>query len=100
LALKSAENAGHVTNNVTIILLGGRESDRKRLADLHRRLPPELYRDTYKWRHLIDNSFSNLKELKGTATRCCKKDRGLSVFIPLAATVIHRHSSEVSVNRT
>jgi hypothetical protein len=24
----------------------------------------------------------------------------LSVFIPLAATVIHRHSSEVSVNRT
>ena len=40
----------------------------------NRRFPAEFDRDTYKWRHLIENFFGKLKEYRGIATRCCKTD--------------------------
>ena len=54
----------------------------------NRRFPAEFDRDTYKWRHLIENFFGKLKEYRGTATRCCKTDTSFSAFIAIAATVI------------
>jgi transposase len=54
----------------------------------NRRLPAEFDRDTYKWRHLIENFFAKLKEYRGIAMRCCKTDDSFSAFIALAATVI------------
>lgn len=54
----------------------------------NRRFPPEFDRDTYKWRHLIENFFGKLKEYRGIAMRCCKTDESYSAFIAVAATVI------------
>ena len=54
----------------------------------NRRCPAEFDRDTYKWRHLIENFFGKLKEYRGIAMRCCKTDESFSAFIALAATVI------------
>jgi transposase len=54
----------------------------------NRRLPAEFDRDTYTWRHLIENFFGKLKEYRGIAMRCCKTDQSFSAFIALAATVI------------
>jgi len=54
----------------------------------NRRFPAEFDRDTYKWRHLIENFFGKLKEYRGIATRCCKTDSSFSAFISIAATII------------
>lgn len=54
----------------------------------NRRFPAEFDRDTYKWRHLIENFFGKLKEYRGIATRCCKTDASFAAFIAIAATVI------------
>jgi len=54
----------------------------------NRRFPAEFDRDTYKWRHLIENFFGKLKEYRGIAMRFCKTDDSFSAFIALAATVI------------
>jgi transposase len=54
----------------------------------NRHFPAEFDRDTYKWRHLIENFFGKLKEYRGIATRCCKTDTSFSAFIALASTVI------------
>ena len=54
----------------------------------NRRFPAEFDRDTYKWRHLIENFFRKLKEYRGIAMRFCKTDDSFSAFIALAATVI------------
>lgn len=54
----------------------------------NRRFPAGFDRDTYKWRHLIENFFARLKEYRGIATRCCKTDSSFSAFIAIAATVI------------
>lgn len=54
----------------------------------NRRFPAEFDRDTYKWRHLIENFFGKLKEYRGIAMRCCKTDESFSAFISLAATII------------
>ena len=54
----------------------------------NRRFPAEFDRDTYKWRHLIENFFGKLKEYRGIAMRCCKTDGSFTAFISLAATVI------------
>ena len=35
----------------------------------NRRFPAKFDRDTYKWRHLIENFFGKLKEYRGIATR-------------------------------
>jgi transposase len=54
----------------------------------NRRLPAKFDRDTYKWRHLIENFFGKLKEYRGIAMRCCKTDDSFTAFISLAATII------------
>ncbi len=54
----------------------------------NRRFPADFDRDTYKWRHLIENLFGKLKEYTGIAMRCCKTDTSYSAFISLAATII------------
>ena len=54
----------------------------------NRRFPAEFDKETYKWRHLIENFFQKLKEYRGIAMRCCKTDQSYSAFIALAATVI------------
>ena len=54
----------------------------------NRRFPAEFDRDTYKWRHLIENFLGRIKEYRGIATRCSKTDTSFSAFIALAATVI------------
>jgi transposase len=54
----------------------------------NRRFPAQFDRDTYKWRHLIENFFGKLKEYRGIATRCCKTDASFTAFIAIAATVI------------
>ena len=35
----------------------------------NRRFPAEFDRDSYKWRHLIENYFAKIKEFRGIATR-------------------------------
>jgi transposase len=54
----------------------------------NRRFPADFDRDTYKWRHLIENLFGKLKEYRGIATRCCKTDESFGAFISIAATII------------
>ena len=54
----------------------------------NRRFPAEFDRDTYKWRHLIENFFGKLKEYRGIAMRSCKTDESFGAFISLAATII------------
>ena len=54
----------------------------------NRLFPAEFDRDTYKWRHLIENFFGKLKEYRGIAMRCCKTDTSYSAFIAIAATLI------------
>lgn len=54
----------------------------------NRRFPAQFDRDTYKWRHLIENFFGKLKEYRGIATRCCKTDESFGAFISIAATTI------------
>ena len=55
----------------------------------NRKFPAEFDRDTYKWRHLIENYFGKLKENRGIAMRSCKTDQSFKAFISIAATVIH-----------
>jgi transposase len=54
----------------------------------NRRFPAEFDRETYKWRHLIENFFGKLKEYRGIAMRCCKTDTSFTAFIAIAATAI------------
>ena len=53
-----------------------------------RELPEEFDKETYKWRHLIENYFGKLKENRGIAMRSCKTDQSFTAFISLAATMI------------
>ena len=54
----------------------------------NRRFPANVDRDTYKWRHLIENFFGKIEEYRGIAMRCCKTDTSFKAFISIAATVI------------
>ena len=54
----------------------------------NRRFPAEFDKETYKWRHLIENFFQKIKEYRGIATRFCKTDTSYTALISLAATVI------------
>lgn len=54
----------------------------------NRRFPAEFDKETYKWRHLIENFFQKIKEYRGIATRYCKTDTSYTALISLAATVI------------
>ena len=55
----------------------------------NRRFPAEFDKETYKWRHLIENYFGKLKENREIAMRSCKTDLRFKAFISLAATIIH-----------
>lgn len=54
----------------------------------NRRFPAEFDKETYKWRHLIENYFGRLKENRGIAMRSCKTDQSFKAFISLAASII------------
>jgi transposase len=45
-------------------------------------------RDTYRWRHLIENCFAKLKEFRAIATRSDKTDTSFRASISLAAAII------------
>ncbi|HGG05421.1 MAG TPA: IS5 family transposase, partial [Aliiroseovarius sp.] len=55
----------------------------------NRKFPAAFDKETYKWRHLIENYFGKLKENRGIAMRSCKTDQSFKAFIALAATVLH-----------
>jgi transposase len=52
------------------------------------RFPAKFDKETYKWRHLIENCFGKLKENRGIALRSCKTDQSFAAFISLVATII------------
>lgn len=54
----------------------------------NRRFPATFDKETYKWRHLIENYFGKLKENRGIAMRSCKTDQSFAAFISVAATLI------------
>ena len=54
----------------------------------NRKLPAEFDKQTYKWRHLIENYFGELKENRGITMRSCKTDQSFKAFISIAATLI------------
>jgi transposase len=45
-------------------------------------------RDTYRWRHLIENCFAKLKEFRAIATRYDKTDTSFRANINLVAAII------------
>ena|SRR6266849_3801403 len=51
--------------------------------------PLDIDTDIYKWRHLIENFFSKLKEFKRIAMRSDKTDSSFEAMIYLATAVIH-----------
>ncbi len=54
----------------------------------NRKLPAAFNKETYQWRHLIENYFGKLKENRGIAMRSCKTDQSFRAFISIAATII------------
>ncbi len=54
----------------------------------NRKFPTEFDKETYKWRHLIENYFGKLKENRGIAMRLCKTDQSFTAFISIPATII------------
>ena len=54
----------------------------------NRKFPAAFDKETYKWRHLIENYFGKLKENRGIAMRSCKTDESFTAFIAIAATLI------------
>ena len=55
----------------------------------NRKFPAEFDKETYKWRHLIENYFGKLKENRGIAMRSCKTDQSFKAFISIGTTLIH-----------
>jgi transposase len=51
--------------------------------------PLAIDEEMYKWRHLIENFFSKLKEFKRIAMRADKTDQSFQAMIHLAAAVIN-----------
>ena len=51
--------------------------------------PLPIDTEIYKWRHLIENFFCNLKEFKRIAMRADKTDQSFAAIIHLAAAVIN-----------
>ena len=54
----------------------------------NRRFPAAFDKETYKWRHQIENYFGKLKENRGIAMRSCKTDQSFTAFISLAAAIL------------
>ncbi|MFT5615857.1 MAG: transposase, partial [Granulosicoccus sp.] len=55
----------------------------------NRKFPPEFDKDSYKWRHLIENYFKKLKEFRRITLRACKADQSFSSMICLVAAIIN-----------
>jgi len=53
----------------------------------NRRFMAEFDKETYKWRHLIENHLGKLKENNGIAMRSCKADHSFKAFISIVATL-------------
>ena len=51
--------------------------------------PLEIDEEIYKWRHLIENYFQKLKELKRIAMRSDKTDTSYAALINLCAAIIN-----------
>lgn len=56
---------------------------------VNRTAPLDIDRETYKWRHLIENFFCKLKEFKRVAMRSCKTDTSFEAMIYLGAALIN-----------
>ena len=54
----------------------------------NRKFPATFDKETYKWRHLIENYFGKLKENRSIAMRSCKTDQSFKAFISIAAAII------------
>ena len=54
----------------------------------NRKAAIDFDRDTYRWRHLIENTFAKLKEFRAVSTRYDKTDTSYAAAIHLAAAVI------------
>lgn len=54
----------------------------------NRKFPAKFDKETYKWRHLVENYFKKLKENRGIAMRSCKTDVSFKAFIASAAVVL------------
>jgi transposase len=54
----------------------------------NRRFPAAFDKDTYKWRHMVENFFGKLKENRGISMRSCKTDQSFKAFVSIAAIVI------------
>ena len=71
---------------------------RERLSDMnadaviparrHRKTPIPHDVDVYKWRHLIENYFSKIKEFRGVNTRYDKTDTSYQATWAIAAAII------------
>jgi len=55
----------------------------------NRRFPADFDKETYKWRHLIENYFGKLNENRWIAMRSCKTDHSFTACISIAATILH-----------
>ncbi len=57
-------------------------------ARRHRVIPIQHDTEAYKWRHLIENYFSKIKEFRGIHTRYDKTDNSYEASWFIAATII------------
>ena len=51
--------------------------------------PLDIDEEIYKWRHLIENFFCNLKDFKRIAMRACKTDQSFEAMIYLCSALIN-----------
>ncbi len=58
-------------------------------AQSNRRNPAGYDTEAYKARHLVENTFADLKQFRGIATRYCKLAATYTALICLAAVVIN-----------
>lgn len=54
----------------------------------NRKHPLTIDKEVYKWRHLVENFFCNLKEFKRIAMRADKTDSSYEAMIQICSTVI------------
>ncbi len=57
-------------------------------AKRNRKIHIPHYEEAYKWRHLIENYFSKIKEFRGVNTRYDKTDTSYEATWCIAATII------------
>ena len=55
----------------------------------NRAAPREIDAEVYKWRHLVENFFCKLKDLKRIALRACKTDSSFSAMIYIGSAVLN-----------